>query len=66
VRADAAGAAVVGAVWALPFGLGILSQTQGIPLLPLVLLVCYVWLLRQALDWKWLGLIRRAPASAGA
>ncbi len=62
VRADPAGLAIVGLVWALPFGLGTLIQTQGIPLLPAVLVVCYVWLVAQALGWRWIGL--RRPAAA--
>lgn len=66
VRANAAGAAVVGAAWSLPFGLGILSQTQGVPLLPLVLLACYAWLVWQAFAWRAVGLERAAPANAKA
>jgi hypothetical protein len=64
VRVDPAGLAIIGLAWALPFGLGTLIQTQGIPLLPVVLLVCYVWLVAPALGWRWIGLERpAAPAS---
>jgi hypothetical protein len=62
VRADPAGLAIVGLAWALPFGLGTLIQTQGIPLLPVVLVACYVWLVGQALGWRWIGF--RRPAAA--
>ncbi len=64
VRADAAGIAIVGVTWALPFGLGTLVQTRGLPLLPIVLLVCYAWLVGQALGWRRVGFARRT-ASAG-
>jgi alpha-1,2-mannosyltransferase len=62
LRADAVGIGLVGAVWALPFGLGILSQTQGLPLLPLVLIAFYAWLVKEAVAWRRAD----APASAGA
>jgi len=63
VRTDAAGLVIVGATWALPFGLGTLVQTWGLPLLPIVLLMCYAWLVAQALGWRWLGFKRPAAAS---
>jgi hypothetical protein len=63
VRADAAGLLIVGVTWALPFGLGTLLQTRGLPLLPIMLLICYAWLVAQALGWRWLGLKRPATAS---
>ena len=66
LRFNAAGAAIIGAVWALPFGLGILIQTQGIPLLPVVLLVCYAWLVMQALGWRLSALSRALTARAKA
>jgi hypothetical protein len=66
VRVDAAGLAIVGLAWALPFGLGTLIQTQGIPLLPIVLVVCYVWLVGQALGWRWIGLKRPAAVTSRA
>jgi hypothetical protein len=53
VRTDAVGVAIVGLTWALPFGLGTLAQTQGVPLLPLMLVVCYAWLVGRALEWHW-------------
>ncbi len=59
-RAEPFGVAAVGTVWALPFGLGILSQTQGLPLLPLALLVVYIWVVGEALGWSW---VRRARQS---
>jgi hypothetical protein len=59
-RTDALGVAIVGLTWALPFGLGTLAQTQGVPLLPVMLLVCYAWLVGQAVGWRW-GLRERRP-----
>jgi hypothetical protein len=61
VRAGAVGVALAGAVWALPYGLGILIQTRGVPLLPVVLLIFYAWLVKEALAWRWIG--RPAAAS---
>lgn len=52
LRSEVTGAALVSALWALPFGLGILSQTQGLPLLPLVVLAVYFWLVAEALGWR--------------
>jgi alpha-1,2-mannosyltransferase len=49
---DAKALALVGAVWALPFGLGIFAQIEGVPLLPAVLLATYAWLAAQALGWR--------------
>jgi hypothetical protein len=49
VRAEPFGVGLVGLMWALPFGLGTFAQTHGLPLLPVVLLAGYVWLVRQAL-----------------
>jgi len=66
VPAGPLGLGLVGAVWALPFGLAILLQTQGLPVLPVVLVACYVWLVKQALGWRWRGLDRPAAASAKA
>ena len=45
------GIALVAAVWALPFALCILFQTQGLPVLPLVLLGCFGWLVSEALGF---------------
>ena len=61
-RSNVAGAGLIGALWALPFGLGILSQTQGLPLLPLVLMAAFAWLVAEALDWRSFAL--RSPANA--
>jgi hypothetical protein len=44
--------ALVAALWALPFGLCILLQTQGLPVLPLVLLASFAWLVCEALGWS--------------
>lgn len=48
---------IVGALWALPFALTIMLQVNGIPLLPLVLLAGYAWLVSEALR-------RRFPSDA--
>jgi len=44
--------ALVGALWALPFGVAIMAQIHGIPLLPIALLAAYFWLVAQALQWR--------------
>jgi hypothetical protein len=62
LRSDVARAGFIGALWALPFGLGILSQTQGLPLLPVVLMAAFAWLAAEALDWRHFSL--RTPAKA--
>jgi len=49
---DGKSLALVGAVWALPFGLGIFAQIEGVPLLPAVLFAVYAWLVAQALGWR--------------
>jgi hypothetical protein len=61
VRESALGAGLVGIVWALPYALAIMVQTRGVPLLPLVLLVYYAWLVKAALAWSFVG--RPAVAS---
>jgi hypothetical protein len=43
---------LVGALWALPFGVAIMAQIHGIPLLPIALLAAYFWLVAQALQWR--------------
>lgn len=63
VRVDAMGVVIVGAIWALPFGLGTAVQTQGVPLLPVVLLVCYAWLAGKALGWQGVWLARRTASA---
>jgi hypothetical protein len=66
LRSDVTGTLLIGALWALPFGLGILSQTQGVPLLPLMVLAFYFWLAAEALGWRSLraaALMRREAAS---
>jgi hypothetical protein len=57
------GIALVAAVWALPFALCILFQTQGLPVLPLVLLVCFGWLVSEALGFRRVGLHRTTEAA---
>jgi len=56
---------LIAAVWTLPFGLCIVLQTQGLPLLPLVLMACFAWLAGEALGWSPVRLYR-APAAAPA
>ena len=66
-QASRAEIALIAAVWTLPFGLCILVQTQGLPVLPLVLMACYAWLAGEALGWKPIRLHRTtqaAPAKA--
>jgi hypothetical protein len=58
--ASAGGVALVGLLWALPFALGIAAQIYGIPLLPLVLLAAYVWLVSRALN---VDVVRHARAA---
>jgi hypothetical protein len=43
------GLALAGALWALPFAMSITLQSNGIPLLPVVLLAAYAWLVVEAL-----------------
>lgn len=54
--------ALIAAVWALPFALCILLQTQGLPVLPLVLMACYAWLAGKALGWRPIDLDRTEEA----
>ncbi len=56
--------ALIAASWTLPFGLCILLQTQGLPVLPLVLMVYWAWLTGEALGWKPVRLQRAAQAAA--
>jgi hypothetical protein len=65
VRSEPLGVALVGLLWALPFALGALAQTHGLPLLPVVLLAVYVWLVREALSADAIGLARPAGAPLG-
>lgn len=62
LRPEPLGLGLVGALWALPFGLAIFMQTQGVPLLPVVLIVLYAWLVREALAWRPLGLAAEVRA----
>ena len=57
------GVGLTGLAWALPFGVGTLVQTQGVPLLPVVLIVCFCWLTARALSWRW-NFARRRVATA--
>jgi hypothetical protein len=43
---------VVAIVWAIPFALAIVLQARGIPVAPLAVGLCYVWLLREAFVCK--------------
>jgi len=54
--------ALIAAVWALPFALCILLQTQGLPVLPLVLMACDAWLAGKALGWSPIHLNRTEQA----
>ncbi len=52
VRASGPATAVVAIVWAIPFALAIVLQARGIPVAPLAVGLCYVWLLREAFVCK--------------
>lgn len=65
-RVEPASVALAGGMWALPFGTAILMQTQGIPLLPIALLACYFWLVKEVLGWRFIRLERSAMASTEA
>jgi hypothetical protein len=54
--------ALIAVVWTLPFGLCILLQTQG---LPLVLVACFAWLAGEAPGWSPIRL-QRPPQAAPA
>ncbi len=65
--ASPSGRLLAGGLWAMPFGLGILRQTQGVPLLPALLIGFYFWLAADALGWRGFpvaALLRRQPDSA--
>jgi hypothetical protein len=68
VRASGPAVAVVAIVWAIPFALAIVLQARGIPVAPVAVGLCYVWLLREALIRKARAPDRpcTAPASAPA
>jgi hypothetical protein len=55
-------AAAVGLVWAIPFALTIMLQARGIPAAPLAVMLCYGWLVAQALGWRGIGV--RQPSAA--
>jgi hypothetical protein len=57
--------ALLAAVWTLPFGLCIFLQIQGLPVLPLVLMACFAWLVGEALRWRPIRL-HRTPAAEPA
>jgi hypothetical protein len=57
--------ALIALAWTLPFGLCILLQTQGLPVLPLVVMVCFGWLAAEALGRSPVRL-QRTPAAASA
>jgi hypothetical protein len=65
VRVSGLGAAAVGIVWATPFALTIMLQARAIPIAPLAVLLCYAWLVGEALGWRRIGLARLdTPAKA--
>ena len=65
VRVSGLGAAAVGIVWAIPFALTIMLQARAIPIAPLAVLLCYAWLVGEALGWRRIELARlEAPAKA--
>jgi hypothetical protein len=49
VRASGLGGVVVNVFWAIPFALIFNLQSRGIPLAPLAVMLCYAWLVREAL-----------------
>lgn len=49
VRVSGLGQAAVAFVWAVPFAVAIMLQARGIPAAPLAVMLCYGWLLREAL-----------------
>ena len=63
VRPGLAPAAAVALVWAIPFALTILLQARGIPVAPLAVLICYVWLVREAMGVTWSSLVPATPSS---
>jgi hypothetical protein len=65
-RAYLAGLALTAALWALPYALTIMLQLNGIPLLPIVLLLSFFWLAGEALGWRSVGHLRTAFASLRA
>jgi len=66
VRASGPAVAVVAIVWAIPFALAIILQARGIPVAPVAVGLCYVWLLREALLCKASAPGRPCTASASA
>jgi len=53
LRASPLSVAFVTALWALPFAVGILIQIDGAPVLPLVLMASFAWLVAEALGYRW-------------
>jgi hypothetical protein len=68
VRVSRLAVVVVGIVWAIPFALAIVLQARGIPVAPVAVGLCYVWLVREALGCKSRApdQPRTAPVSASA
>jgi alpha-1,2-mannosyltransferase len=63
LRPSGFAAAAVVFVWAIPFAIAIILQARGIAIAPLAVLLCYVWLLREALVMSSLAPARVAPSS---
>jgi hypothetical protein len=60
------GLALAGALWALPFAMSIMLQSNGIPLLQVALLAAYFWLAAEALGWRPVHHLRSAFAATRA
>ncbi len=63
VRASGLAATAVVIVWAVPFALTINLQARGIPVAPLAVMLCYGWLVAQALGWRKVALARPAVSA---
>jgi hypothetical protein len=62
VRDSTLGLLAAGCLWAAPFGVTIMLQARGIPVAPFALTLCYVWLLSEALGWRFAA--THAPKAA--
>jgi len=65
VRATGLGGAAVALMWAIPFAVTIVLQARGFPIAPLVVGLCYAWLLREASAAKSPATTQAAHAPAG-
>jgi len=66
VRPSRFAVAATAIVWAIPFALTIILQSRGIPVAPLAVMLCYVWLLREALGARSSALAHAAPATSSS